>query len=310
MGGYFFVATLKYDKPALTYSEQLARLTERGMQVDDEPRALHYLAHLNYYRLAAYWLPFEDDHASHRFKDGTCFETVLDHYLFDRELRLLLLDAIERVEVSVRGHFAYQIGSRHGPHALLQSTLFTDSNRWNYRNGLAGLLRDVQSNREVFIKHFRDQYQEPLPPIWAAVEIMSFGQLSKWISHLAHREDRNIISRVYGLDERLLISFLHHLSVVRNHCAHHARLWNRELALKFVLPRDPRTLGNSLSSQTGESAQRKLYNTLTTLLYMLDCISTRHRFRENFRELIIRYDINPKHMGFPENWRDRPLWSE
>jgi len=98
--------------------------------------------------------------------------------------------------------------------------------------------------------------------------------------------------------------------VVRNHCAHHARLWNRELALKFVLPRDPRTLGNSLSSQTGESAQRKLYNTLTTLLYMLDCISTRHRFRENFRELIIRYDINPKHMGFPENWRDRPLWSE
>ncbi|WP_211213343.1 Abi family protein [Kushneria aurantia] len=88
------------------------------MQVRDEARAEHYLAHLNYYRLAAYWLPYEADHGSHTFHPGTQFETVLDHYLFDRELRLLMLDAIERIEVSLRGHFAYQLGHRHGPHAL------------------------------------------------------------------------------------------------------------------------------------------------------------------------------------------------
>ncbi|GGY01884.1 ABC transporter permease [Litchfieldella qijiaojingensis] len=300
---------MKYDKPALTYVEQLARLKQRGMQVGDEPRALHYLAHLNYYRLAAYWLPFEEDHDSHRFRQGACFETILDHYLFDRELRLLLLDAIERVEVSVRGHFAYQIGRRHGAHSLLQSNLFKDSGRWCYRNGLAGLLRDVQNNREIFIKHFRDQYEEPLPPIWAVVEIMSFGQLSKWMDHLAHREDRNAISRVYGLDERLLISFLHHLSVVRNHCAHHARLWNRELAVKFVLPRDPKELGESLVSLPGESRQRRLYNTLTMLAYLLDCISRNHHFRQRLAELMERYAIDVGWMGFPEDWQNRPLWS-
>lgn len=299
---------MRYEKPALSYADQLARLRERGMQVRDEARAEHYLAHLNYYRLAAYWLPYEADHGSHTFRPGTQFETVLDHYLFDRELRLLLLDAIERIEVSLRGHFAYQLGHRHGPHALMQASLFTDSNRWNYRNGLAGLLKDVQSNREVFIQHFRTHYDEPLPPVWAVVEIMSFGQLSKWLKHLAHSDDRNAIARPYCLDERILTSFCHHLNVVRNHCAHHARVWNRELTVKFTLPRNPQPLGESLVKTRDESAQRKLYNTLTMLAYLLDVISRHHHFRERLAELIERYAINPASMGFPDDWLQRPTW--
>jgi abortive infection bacteriophage resistance protein len=69
------------------------------MEISDLTQAEFYLQHLNYYRLGAYWLPFESDHTTHIFRPGTKFEEVLNLYLFDRELRLLVLDAIERVEV-------------------------------------------------------------------------------------------------------------------------------------------------------------------------------------------------------------------
>ena len=93
---------MKYTKPPLTHAQQLDQLLERGMVCTHHAQALHCLDHLNYYRLGAYWLPFESSHSTHAFKPGTRLEDVLNLYVFDRELRLLVLDAIERVEVSVR----------------------------------------------------------------------------------------------------------------------------------------------------------------------------------------------------------------
>jgi abortive infection bacteriophage resistance protein len=72
------------------------------MRIDNHGHARLYLAQLNYNRLAAYWVPFEQIHSTHSFKPGTTFDLVLDHYVFDRELRLLVMDAIERVGVSIR----------------------------------------------------------------------------------------------------------------------------------------------------------------------------------------------------------------
>ena len=82
---------MRFTKPPLTYQEQIELLVSRGMRIDNYGRARRYLSHLNYYRLAAYWLPFEQDHASHNFKPGTTFDKVIEHYIFDRELRLLVL---------------------------------------------------------------------------------------------------------------------------------------------------------------------------------------------------------------------------
>lgn len=97
-------------------------LRERGLIVQDEAFARHYLAHVNYYRLTGYWLPLEADHANHRFRPGVTFETVLNLYIFDRELRLLLMDAIERVEVSLRAQWAYYMAHQHGPHSYLDAS--------------------------------------------------------------------------------------------------------------------------------------------------------------------------------------------
>jgi abortive infection bacteriophage resistance protein len=117
---------MKYNKPPLTIEQQVDRLAARGLAIPDKARAAHYLAHLNYYRLRAYWLPLERDPKQHIFKVGTSFEHVLDLYVFDRKLRLLLLDAIERIEVSLRTQWAYHLAHQYGPHAYLDARHFKD----------------------------------------------------------------------------------------------------------------------------------------------------------------------------------------
>ena len=155
-GGFFSVPAKKYTKPALSIDQQIAQLQQRGMTFGDPKRATHYLRELNYYRLSGYWLRREADHATHQFQPGTAFEDVLADYVFDRELKLLVLDAVERVEVSVRTHWAHHLGLRHGAHAQLDSTLFKErSQNWNHPAAVATLINGVEQSRERFIKHLR-----------------------------------------------------------------------------------------------------------------------------------------------------------
>jgi len=162
-----------YTKQATTYARQVEILQERGMTVEDPEQAAFYLSHLNYYRLGAYWLPMEADHATHTFKPGTRFSEVLNLYIFDRELRLLLMDALERFEVSIRTQWAYQMGHRHGAHSHLDPALAHRRDRW--QQNLESLEKEVHRSDETFIQHFTATYQESLPPVWAACEVMSLG---------------------------------------------------------------------------------------------------------------------------------------
>src|SRR4051794_23633493 len=99
------------------------------MAVPDTAKALHWLQHVSYYRLSAYWLPFENPkgRGGPRFRPGTHFDTIVALYEFDRHLRLLMLDAIERVEVAIRGSWAYALAHQGGPHAYLNAALYRDA---------------------------------------------------------------------------------------------------------------------------------------------------------------------------------------
>ena len=138
---------MQFTKPPKTFDEQVDLLMSRGMEVGDLERAKRYLAHLNYYRLAAYWLPFEQDHPTHRFKTGTRFETILELYIFDRELRLLVMDAIERIEVSLRTRWAYHLAHTYGPHAHLNAAIHKGS--WPHRAYIDALKAVVKKSSEV-----------------------------------------------------------------------------------------------------------------------------------------------------------------
>lgn len=296
---------MKFIKPPETIEQLVDRLRRRGMTVRDEAKACHYLKHLNYYRLAAYWLPFEADHATHRFKPGADFDEVLNLYMFDRELRLLVLDAIERIEVSIRALYAYHLAHRYGPHPHLRPDIHRQDGD-AYRFNKERLAEEVRRSNETFIRHLLDKYDEDLPCIWAAVEVMSLGQISRWYAGLKARRDRKMIADEYGMDEQVLRSFLHHLTTVRNLCAHHARLWNREFTFTPRLPKRPAHLARSLNA----AAPRRMYNTLTMMSYLLDIICPGHHFRQRLLELMEKHHIAPGAMGFPDGWRELPIWKE
>ncbi len=293
-----------FTKPPTTYAQQVALLQARGMQVGDPAAAAFYLQHINYYRLGAYWLPFEADHGSHRFQPGTRFEQVLNLYIFDRELRLLVLDAIERIEVSIRAQWAYQMAHSHGPHGHLEPTLARKRHHW--QTNLEKLTKEVERSDETFIAHLTATYAEALPPVWAVCEVMSVGLLSRWYSNLKPADTRRAIAKVYGLDEGVLGSWLHHLTYIRNTAAHHSRLWNREFTITPELPRSKPT---HLAGQFTPGS-RKLYNTLVMLLHFMDVISPGHHWRLRLVALIRQHGASTGAMDFPQDWSERPIWQE
>lgn len=106
---------MNYSKQALSFPDQLAQLQRRGLTIVDQGRALQWLQRVSYYRLSAYFLPFKD---SENFRPGTEFNDIAGLYIFDRKLRLLMLDAIERIEVALRTSVTYEIGHAYGPFEL------------------------------------------------------------------------------------------------------------------------------------------------------------------------------------------------
>jgi len=293
-----------FAKPATTFTQQVAILKSRGMSIPDPAKAEFYLQHLNYYRLVAYWLPFEADHGSHAFLPGTSFDAVLNLYVFDRELRLLVLDAIERVEVSVRCQWAYQLAHKHGPHAHLDQSIARRADYWQHN--CDSLSQEVSRSDETFIKHLCSKYLEDLPPVWAACEVMSLGLLSRWYTNLKPMPTRRAISNMYKLDEGVLASWLHHLTYIRNVCAHHSRLWNREFTVTAVNPKS-KPAGLHTEFRHGS---RKIYNTFIILLHFMDIIAPNHSWRSRVKELLRNHAIPVAQMDFPSGWERRTPWQD
>ena len=299
-----------YSKQPTSFADQITLLESRGLIVADKASAAFYLSQINYYRFSAYCLPFEQDHIAHQFRSSTAFDDVLNLYIFDRELRLLVLDAIERIEVSLRTQMAYHLAHNHNcTHPHLCPELFF--NPVQYGNCISKLEGDIKRSREEFIKHLTGKYEELQPPIWAVVELMTMGQLSKWFSNIQTRKDRQSISQIYQLDEKIMCSFCEHLSLVRNHAAHHARLWNRDFTKIPMLPRQGEAeLINSLYTTTGNDRQlRKLYNTFVMLAYLMNIVCGENHWTDRLKSLIARHATDTSKMGFPADWQSRPIWS-
>lgn len=296
---------MDFQKPSTSIEEQVDLLKSRGMVISDQSQAEHYLSHINYYRLTGYWLPFEASHATHRFKTGTTFDAVLNLYIFDREFRLLLLDAIERVEVSLRAQWAYTMAQHHGPHSYLDAQ--HSANLGLHSRHLAGLEKELSRSDEAFIQHYLTNYQHPSsPPIWAVSEVMSFGMLSRWITQMVP-SDRSVLARAYLLDQGMLKAFTRHLTYVRNLCAHHSRVWNRRLTVTMPLPR---TKPAGLKQNMNLSQPRNIYNTLVMLAYLLANISPGNHWNQRLLDLLHRHHIETAKMGFPHGWCQLPIWAQ
>jgi len=299
-----FPLSQAYSKPWKSYSEQIQLLIARGLIVRDPEAAATTLSHIKYYRLSGYCLAFEADR--HRFVSGTTFEQIIRSYEFDRILRRLIVEAIEWIEVDIRTAVAHEFGRLHGPFGHTLATQFVDPvqhGRW-----IARLRRHTEASRERFVEHHRWKYSEfPDIPIWSAVELMSMGTLSYLFENMLELDRRPIAQR-YGIQPKLLASWLHHLTYVRNVCAHFARLWDRQMAI--APERSPRASWSQVVDN------KHLYATLlviATLLYPIDAIASdvirwKRTIEEHIKNAISDLPDATKRMGLPAAWNEQAEW--
>jgi abortive infection bacteriophage resistance protein len=239
----------KFSKPQLSIKDQIKLLQSRGMIFDDMVHAEHCLQHISYYRLRAYAIYFESDPnpSVHGFVRGTTFDQIMALYNFDRHLRLTLLDAIERIEIAVRGSWAHHMAMKYGPHGYLRASIY--KSRKLYAGNRGVLEGEIKRSHDDFIEHYRQKYDDPkLPPIWMISEVVSLGQLSKWQTSLKERSDVVAIAQPFLLHYDVYLAFVHHLATIRNVCAHHGRLWNKKFTVVPKIPRKPQGLGASVNA--------------------------------------------------------------
>lgn len=275
------------------------------MVVEQHNVALQALKHCNYYRLSGYWKPFEvQNSVPSNFEPCTKFDQVLELYYFDKRLRLLVLDAIECIEISVRSSWAYYMAEAYGSHAHLDIILAKNQSYYSDNKKILDT-QLKQAKDEPVIKHFNNNYLQSTPPIWAICEVMSFGLLSKYYDNLKPKKTRRKIANVYGLDDGCFASWLQNLNEVRNVCAHHSRLWNR----KFV--KTPQNITGKPSVLAGQfTSTRTIYNTLMILLYLIDRIDPKNNWRTQLLNLLNQHPALLPKMGFPPSWATQTIWSE
>ncbi len=99
-----------YQKKHKTFNEQLEILKQRKLQISNDSFVLTKLKHINYYRLSAYFLPFQYSKNSEKknmFLPEHSFEDIISLYYFDAELRKIVFEAIESIEIYFRTQIAY-----------------------------------------------------------------------------------------------------------------------------------------------------------------------------------------------------------
>jgi abortive infection bacteriophage resistance protein len=297
---------MNYAKPALTFAQQAALLQSRGLIAASVADIEARLQAVSYYRLSAYWHPFRRPDES--LLPGTILEQVWRRYVFDRHLRLLVMDAVERVEVALlRTRMVEQFTVAYGPFGHRQWRNFKpDFAPADHTKLLLDIDQSAARSREVFVEHFRAKYTaEPHLPLWMAAEIMTFGQLFTFFRHL-NRTEQQRLAAPFGLLPPVLESWLHTLNYVRNTCAHHARLWNRELPIR---PRVPDRRHQPDWHVPAPPANDRIYVVLLLLRHLLRHVAPQSRWVDRLHKLLTDYpEIPIVSMGFPANWPACPLW--
>ncbi|MFE4468617.1 Abi family protein [Leifsonia sp. NPDC056824] len=326
---------VEYTKPWLSLDEQVERLVEHGLVVEDTSHAEVILGAIGYYRLTGYLYPFRESEeyvdAGGRtrirvlsdYRHGTTLahgEATLD---FDRRLRILVLEAVERIEIAVRMRIGYVLGRRaafahEDPTYFVEpfSAEIIDDGRPSPSKHVQWLQR-VNARRassdELFVAHFRDKYDDRMP-VWALTELLELGQLSV-LYRGVNQIDAEEIAVAFGVPTKTLMSsWLASLNYVRNAAAHHARLFNRKLQYAPARPKRGQipVLDHLRDSEDAKNVFG-VYNALAVVAFLLPSIDPETDWPARLVALLRDFPasdaLTVASLGAPERWDRLELWT-
>jgi abortive infection bacteriophage resistance protein len=297
-----------YTKKVFTIDEHIAQLIDRGLVITNMDIAKLYLANVSYYRLAGYWWPMQADKTNHTFKPDSTFDDVISLYNFDSELRILLFDVIEKIEISLRTKLIYHLSHEFDAWWFQNTTIF--QNTTALIQTLASMQEEVERSKDIFIKEHYKKYKDDLrfPPAWKTLELTSFGSLSKLYGNLKNTvKSKEIIAQELGaVNHTYLPSWLQSIAQIRNYCAHHSRLWNKNLpGTPKILSKPPFKWVKNVPTDT-----QKIYLHLCIMRYLLNIIKPENTFAIQLKALIKRYpSVDPNALGLKPNWDTELLWN-
>lgn len=295
---------MRYTKVPSTPAQQIILLKKRGLEIPDEVMAEKAIAQIGYFRLTGYMFHLQD--RNRRFTHGVCFADVLDCYAFDKRLRMLLLDYLERIEVALRAAITDQLSLSHGFFWYLDPAHFEDLATFHLVN--EEIKERFYNPNERFLKAFKAKYVgENMPPSNMAMELLTLGKLTRLYRGLKNKEEKMAIADLFGLPSPILSSWLIYLNNVRNICAHHSRLWNRKVTADR--PTIPTRQKYRFHGNLPADFNTTLYGIVSMLDRLLMQFQPDNSFLSDFLWLLDSFPSIPTgHMGFPADWRKCPAW--
>lgn len=296
---------MEYSKQPITVEEQIKVLKQRGLIIDDESETVSVLERISYFRLACYWRPMEQDKVLHIFKPDSHFNNVLALYQFDSELKAFLFSPIQQIEIAVRTRMIQQFSMKYGPFWFMNRQLFISEDI--FKKHLNSLRKAIDKTNDDFIlDHFRRYDTPDMPPAWKTLELATFGTLSRMYTNFSDNAVKKQVARSFTIPQHeFMRNWLENLTVVRNICAHHARLWNNYTSIQLRLPhRLPYSWLTNFNIPEG-----RLYQQLCCIAYWLNAIDQKNTFVADFKALLTKYPtVDTAAMGFPRGWQQEPLW--
>lgn len=284
---------LKDHQPPMTIDEQVENLKSIGLIVDDEEHAKQILNDISYFRLIkAYSLNLKQKNGN--YNEKTTFKQIVDLYLFNANFRQIIFPEIEKVEINVRCRIANYFAEQYGVLGYLEAENFTEAEY--HREFLEDIEEEIRRNSKApFVRNFRENYKGGNLPIYALVEVFSFGTLSKFYKNM-HNKDKKAIAQTFGLGYTYIESWLESISYVRNICAHYGRLYNAKLSKTPMLYKE--------YTQAGIGNNR-IYGVLLCMKYLLKKDIHWNMFVDKIEMLFDKYgSVQISTMGFPENWKE------
>ncbi len=277
-------------KRPTSFSEQLDIMRSRGLYISDHKNSLAILERINYYRLSAYTLTIKNRQTD-IFFEGTKFEDIYGLYEFDRKIRHLLVGILESIEIAFRTCVAYDLAHAFGSLGYMQGENFVDESF--HANLLSELEKSKSKNQEVFIDHHNKKYGGQFP-IWVAVELMSFGTISKLYSNLQDGEKQRIAKKYYGTSPAYLTTWIHTAVYIRNICAHYGRLYNKSLKVSPKLHKRNKKL----------RLNKSLFSAIFVFRELCRSTDEWNNFVTNLDAIIDQYScvIDLPKIGFPTEW--------